>query len=286
MKKVLLMLALLLPAAAFAQETVDEGTNFGARATVEADAKLASGLHLTAHEEFRWYSGDEDILRFYSGIGLEYKLLPFLKVGAEYEYINRLKHLTDTKKDGTVTEEDEWSVRHRGNFFLTGTWKTTDWQFGLKETFRMTYRPGDMNLYQSPRTALALKHKASVKYLGMGSVIPFAAFEVRNTLNDAAYSGTYHPGATKNADIYTDEQFLGYNHAYINRLRAQLGVTVKFNKHHEVDFYLLGDHYKDKDIDTNREGSASWQENGLVLKSIEWRTGNLISAGVGYKWSF
>ena len=279
MRKALLTLALLLPAAAFAQETVDEGTSFGARATVEADAKLAKGFHLNAHEEVRWYSGDEDILRFYTGIGLEYKVLPFLKVGGEYEYINRLKH----------DEEDsvnEWSVRHRGNFFLTGTWKTTDWQFGLKETFRMTYRPGDMNLNQSPRTALALKHKASVKYLGWGSVVPFAAFEVRNTLNDAAYSGTHHPGATKNVDKYTDEKFLGYNHAYINRFRAQLGVTVKFDKHHEMDFYLLGDRYKDKEIDTNREGSDSWKENGLVLKSIEWRTGNLISAGVGYKWSF
>lgn len=286
MRKLLLTLALLLPAAAFAQETVDEGTSFGARATVEADAKLAKGLHLTAHEEFRWYSSDEDVLRFYSGIGLEYKVLPFLKVGAEYEYINRLKHLTDTKKDGSVVEEDEWSVRHRGNFFLTGTWKTTDWQFGLKETFRMTNRPGDMNTLQAPRNALSLKHKASVKYLGWGSVVPFAAFEVRNTLNDAAFSGTYHPGATKNTEKYTDEQFLGYNHAYINRYRAQLGVTVKFNKHHELDFYLLGDHYKDKEIDTNREGSNNWKENGLVLKSIEWRTGNLISAGVGYKWSF
>ena len=286
MRKVLLILALLLPVAAFAQETVDEGTTFGARATVEADAKLAKGLHLTGHEEFRWYSGDEDILRFYTGIGLEYKVLPFLKVGGEYEYINRLKHDTDTKKDGTVTEVDEWSVRHRGNFFLTGTWKTPYWQFGLKETFRMTCRPGDFNTYQSPRTALALKHKASVKYLGWGSVVPFAAFEVRNTLNDAAYSGTHHPGATNNADKYTDEKFLGYNHAYINRFRAQLGVTVKFDKHHELDFYLLGDRYKDKEIDTNREGSASWQENGLVLKSIEWHTGNLISAGVGYKWSF
>ena len=279
MRKALLILALLLPAAAFAQETVDEGTSFGARATVEADAKLAKGFHLNAHEEVRWYSGDEDILRFYTGIGLEYKVLPFLKVGGEYEYINRLKH----------DEEDsvnEWSVRHRGNFFLTGTWKTTDWQFGLKETFRMTYRPGDMNLNQSPRTALALKHKASVKYLGWGSVVPFAAFEVRNTLNDAAYSGTHHPGATKNADKYTDEKFLGYNHAYINRFRAQLGVTVKFDKHHELEFYLLGDRFKDKEIDTNREGSDSWKENGLILKSIEWHTGSLISAGVGYKWSF
>lgn len=92
--------------------------------------------------------------------------------------------------------------------------------------------------------------------------------------------------ATKNADKYTDEKFLGYHHAYINRLRAQLGVTVKFNKHHELEFYLLGDRYKDKEVDTNREGSDSWKENGLVLKSIEWCTGNLISAGVGYKWSF
>ena len=279
MKKTLLILALLLPAAALAQETVDEGTSFGARATVEAEAKLAKGLHLTGHEEFRWYSGDEDILRFHTGIGLEYKVLPFLKVGGEYEFINRLKH--DEEEN-----VNEWSVRHRGNFFLTGTWQTHYWQFGLKETFRMKYRPGDFNAYQSPRTALALKHKASVKYLGWGSVIPFAAFEVRNTLNDAAYSGTHHPGATKNADKYTDEKFLGYNHAYINRFRAQLGVTVKFDKHHELDFYLLGDHYKDKEVDTNREGSDSWKENGLVLKSIDWHTGNLISAGVGYKWSF
>ena len=280
MKKVFLILALLLPAAAFAQTTVDDGLSFGARATVEADAKLAPGLHLTAHEEARYYFDAEDILRLYTGIGLEYKVLSFLKAGAEYELINRYKFDADENAY-------EWGVRHRGNFFLTGTLKTTDWQFGLKETFRMTYRPGEINLYQAPRTALALKSKVSVKYLGLGSVVPFAAFEVRNTLNDAAYySSRYNASAEKSKDRYENEKFLGYTHAYINRLRAQIGVTVKFDKHHELDFYLLGDRYKDKEIDTNREGSESWQENGLVLKSIEWHTGNMISAGVGYKWSF
>ena len=280
MKKVFLILALLLPAAAFAQTTVDDGLSFGARATVEADAKLAPGLHLTAHEEARYYFDAEDILRLYTGIGLEYKVFSFLKAGAEYELINRYKFDADENAY-------EWGVRHRGNFFLTGTLKTTDWQFGLKETFRMTYRPGEINLYQAPRTALALKSKVSVKYLGLGSVVPFAAFEVRNTLNDAAYySSRYNASAEKSKDRYENEKFLGYTHAYINRLRAQIGVTVKFDKHHELDFYLLGDRYKDKEIDTNREGSESWQENGLVLKSIEWHTGNMISAGVGYKWSF
>ena len=123
--------------------------------------------------------------------------------------------------------------------------------------------------------------------LGLGDVVPYAGFEIRNTLNDATYySSRYDPSAEKSKDRYLDEKFLGYNHAYINRYRAQLGVMVKFNKHHELDFYLLGDHYKDKEIDTNREGSTSWNENGLVLKSIEWYTGNLISAGVGYTWSF
>ena len=279
MKRILLTLALLLPTALFAQETIDDGLTFGARAAVEADAKLAPGLHLSAHEEARYYFNTEDIMRFYTGIGLEYKVLSFLKVGAEYELINRYKYDSDEKAN-------EWSIRHRGNFFLTGTLKTTDWQFGLKETFRMTYRPGDMNLYQAPRTALALKSKVSVKYLGLGSVVPYAAFEVRNTLNDAAYSGTYVSTATTNKDRYQNEAFLGYTHAYVNRLRAQLGVTVKFDKHHELDFYLLGDHLKDKSVDTNREGSESWKENGLVLKSIDWHVGNMISAGVGYKWSF
>lgn len=282
MKKILLLIALAIPAAAFAQTTYDEGLSFGARATVEADAKLARGLHLLAHEEARVYSGGDDILRFYTGIGLEYKLFSFLKVGAEYELINRQKYETDSNGN-TYTE---WGIRHRGNFYLTGTLDADDWRFGLKETFRMTYRPDEVNLYQSPQTALALKSKVSVKYRGWGKVIPFAAFEVRNTLNDASYAGTYNASATKNAERYTNEQFLGYRHAYINRLRGQLGVTVKFNKNHELDFYVLGDHYKDKKIDTNREGSNSWKENGLVLKSIDWYTGNMISGGIGYKWSF
>ena len=282
MKKILFFLTLMLPASAFAQTTYDEGLSFGARATVEADAKLASGLHLLAHEEARVYSGGDDILRFYTGIGLEYKVLSFLKVGAEYELINRQQYETDDN-DATYRV---WDVRHRGTFYLTGTFDAGDWRFGLKETLRLTHRPGDMNTLQAPRNALSLKSKASVKYRGWGKVVPFAAFELRNTLNAAAYSGTYNASATEKADRYLNEAFLGYRHAYINRLRGQLGVTVKFNKHHELDFYVLGDHYKDKKIDTNREGSSSWKENGLVLKSIEWYTGNMISGGIGYKWSF
>ena len=282
MRKILLTLALLLPAAAFAQTTYDDGVSFGARATVEADAKLAKGLHLNAHEQFRYYGDSEDILRFHTGIGLEYKVLPFLKVGAEYELVNRYKYETD-ENDQTYRE---WSVRHRGNFFLTGTLKTGDWQFSLKETLRLTHRPGEMNTLQSPRNALALKSKLSVKYQGWGKVVPFAGFEVRNALNDAAYKGSYNPSAEKNKDIYLDEEFLGYTHAYVNRYRVELGTTVKFNKRHALEFYILGDHYKDKSIDTNREGSSSWEKNGLVLKAIDWHVGNLITAGVGYKWEF
>ena len=279
MKRILIPLLALVPFCAIAQTTYDEGTSFGARATVEADVKVANGLHILAHEEARYYSNGEDIMRLYTGIGLEYKVLPFLKVGAEYELINRYKYDEDLLANA-------WSIRHRGNFFLTGTWKTPWWQFGIKETLRLTHRPDDFNYLQAPRNALALKSKVSVKYRGWENIIPHAAFELRNTLNDAAYSGTYNPSAEKNKDKYTDEEFLGYTHAYVNRYRLQLGVTVKFNKHHELDFYLLGDHYKDKEIDTNRVGSSSWEKNRLVLKSIDWYTGNMISAGVGYKWSF
>ena len=62
MKKILSFLLLACPVAAFAQTTYDQGLSFGARATVEADWKLASGLHLLAHEETRYYSGSEEAL--------------------------------------------------------------------------------------------------------------------------------------------------------------------------------------------------------------------------------
>jgi hypothetical protein len=207
MRKLLLTLLLAVPAAALAQTTTDDGLSFGARAQVEADAKLAPGLHLTAHEQVRYYFDSEDILRLHTGIGLEYKMFPFLKVGAEYELINRYEFDKDLNANA-------WSIRHRGNFFLTGTFKTDGWQFGLKETLRLTNRTGEYNRWQGPRNILALKSKASVKYLGWG------------------------------------------------------------------------DHNNDKQVDTNREGTESWEKNGLVLKAIDWHIGNTITAGVGYKWSF
>ena len=283
MKKTLFLLAVLgsLSAATLhAQETdVDNGLSFSGRAAVEADAKLAKGLHLSAHEEMRVYSGDNDILRSYTGFGIEYKVLPFLKLGAEYELINRYRF--DEDENANV-----WARRHRGNFSATGTFQTGDWQFGLKETFRITHRPGEMNTWQAPRNALALKSKVSVKYRGWGKVIPYAAFEMKNALNDASYAASYNSSASEAVDRYVNEEFLGYKHAYVSRLRAQLGVTVKFNKHHELDFYLLGDHLKEKVIDTNKESSKSWSSNGLVLKHLYWKTGNMLSGGIGYKWSF
>ena len=288
MKKALLLLALVLPVAVRAQNTYDEGTSFGARASVEADVKLAKGLHLTVSEEIRAYSDDRNILRSYAGVGLEYKILPFLKAGAEYNYINRYQ------RDSLFNDNDEfqsiekaWSTRHRGNFFLSGTFRAGDWQFGLKETLRLTHRTDDVNTCQSPRNALALKSKFTVRYRGLGkAVVPYAGIELRHALNDAAYSATYNASATKNKDRYLDEEFLGYSDAYLNRVRAQVGVSVKFNKHHAMDFYLLGDHYKDKSVDTNREGSDSWTKNGLVLKSIKYYTGNVLWGGLSYKFSF
>ena len=264
---------------AHAQETIDNGLSYGARATVEADAKLAKGLHLLVHEETRFYSRMDDIFRSYTGVGLEYKVAPFLKVGAEYEFIKRYQY--DADENANL-----WSPRPRGNFFATGTLDVGSFRLSLKETLRLTHRPDDLNVWQSPRNALALKSRLMAKCRGWGAVVPYAAFEVRNTLNDAAYSGTYVATAEKNKDRYVNEEFLGYTHAYVNRLRGQLGVTVKFSKQHEVDFYLLADHYKDKKVDTNREGSTSWNNNGLVLKSINWYTGNMISGGISYTFSF
>ena len=86
--KYFLVLAALLPAmAARAQNTYDEGTSFAARASAEADVKLARRFHLTVSEENRTYSNGQT--RFYTGAGLEYKFGKRLKTGVDYILINR-----------------------------------------------------------------------------------------------------------------------------------------------------------------------------------------------------
>jgi len=240
-------LAALASPSAFAGEDDTEGV--GSRVSVEVDKKLAKGFHISLSEEARFvdFSAFD---RTYTTLGLSYKVNPYLKFGASYTAI------------GVNDTEFEW--RHRGNFYVTEMFRAGDFKFNFREMFQATYKAYEINTYQKPQTALALRARFKVSYdIPNCHLEPYAAFEARYFLNGA---------------YWENQAFVDHSDAYINRLRGNIGVEWNISKKHALEFYGLYDHLMDCEIDSNKEGTK--------LKSIENVTSNRVSIGVGYKFSF
>lgn len=262
MKKLLCILLALAPVLSFAQGTLNELENdFGARISVAANKKIASGLHVTLGGEARMSDNFSNFSRYQADLGLTYKINKTFKVGVGYMFIE--------KKNSSA----EWNPRHR--FYADGkvTLKSGDWQFSLKERLQLTHRDVN-NAFQNNPNSLELKSRLKVAYKGLSAVTPYAYAEVRNVFNDPACSATWSTVSL----AYDDYSFKGYNDAYVNRLRGSLGLEWKINKYNSLDFFLLGDYCYDKNIDTNAKGTK--------LKSLTYDQAFNVGVGIGYSFNF
>ena len=264
MKRLVLLAAFaalsLLPAAA--QGTLsDLDTDFRTRTSVGLDWKLAKGLHLEADYELRSENLLSRVDRHQAGIGLSYKLTPWLKAGVSYNFIYHHK-------------SSSWTPRHRLNADLTFSFKSGDWRFSLKEQLRLTHKTESLNYCQEVRNPLMLKSRAKVQYKGFRSIEPYLFLEARNIFNDPSFSATW----STTSKAYANYQFTGYNSVYFNRFRGAIGMEWKLSKNHAIDFCAMADYCYDKNLDVDKTYT--------YLKSYTWdQTLNGILS-IGYKFSF
>ena len=262
----MLCLLALLPAVASGQTSYSIpvgglSTDFGARLSAGVDKKLAKGLHLGVDGEVRFADNFSSLGRWQAGVGLTYKVNPYLKVGGGYIFIDKLN------------SSGEWTPRHRAYLDVRGSLRSGDWRFSLKERLQLTCRNADgMNVYQSNPNALALKSRLKAEYKGFGSVSPYAYAEARIALNDPACSAVW------NGTSFSDYSFNGYTDTYLNRIRGAVGLSWKLSKQHALDFSVLGDYCYDKEVDTNASGTK--------LKSISYERAFNTHICVGYTFSF
>ena len=236
-------------------------TDFGGRLSLGVDRKLAKGLHLGIDGEVRLSDNFSSFGRWQAGVGLTYKVNPYLKLGAGYIFIDK------RNSDG------EWNPRHRFYLDATGGIKAGDWRFSLKERLQLTHRnPDGMNVYQANPNALALKSRLKAQYNGFRSISPYAFVEARLALNDPACTATW------NGSSFTDYAFTGYTDAYLNRVRTALGLEWSLTKHHALDITLFGDYCYDKIVDTNASGTQ--------LNSLTYDRTFITNLSIGYKFSF
>lgn len=264
MKRIFTMLlAVALPLLASAQiSESDLETDLGARIGATVDKKLAKGLHLQLEGEARFNDNFSNFKRWDLGLGMTYKVNPYFKIGGGYMLINR------------ENSSDVWKIRHRVYLDAMGSVSAGDWRFSLKERLQLTHRDVNAYKHQTTPNSLTLKSRLKAAYKGFGNWEPYGYVELRNVFNDPACTATWNSVS----EAFEDYSFTGYTHAYANRLRGSLGVEYKINASHSLDFYLLGDYTRDKEIDT---GSS-----GTVLKSITWERGFMTALCVGYKFSF
>ncbi len=270
MKKLVILLLLLLPAAAFGQ------AKLAGRASVEADYKVLKGFHLNVEEEVRVEDGLAGLGSLRTTLDASYKFNKYVKAGVGYTLINPYK--------------DEWSnfnaPRHRLYADVTGTLPLGDFQLFLKERLQFTHRTGDFNVYQTTPNALVLKSRLGVKYKRFKNFEPSLSFEIRTALNepwgtidDTAGLQTKKSG-DRAGETYYKYTHTGYTHLYNNRYRVNLGMDWKLAKHHTFAPYLLFDYCSDYVLDTNGEGTKLWSATTGYVDVFR------ISIGLGYKFSF
>ncbi len=236
--------------------------SLGARTGASVDWKVAKRLHVDAGYELRTRPSFEGVERHQVSVGVEYKLCDYAKIGTEYIFI------------GHLTSAGELEPRHRLSLNLTGQYDFGVWRFSLREKLQLTHKAYEVNKYQEVPNALQLKSRFVVKYRGLRAVEPYAYFEMRNIFNAPSCSATWNE--TKGS--YTDYKFLGYDNAYINRLRGGLGLEWAISKHHSIDFSAMYQWVHDLEIDTNKKGTK--------LKSLSWQNDGAFALCVAYKFSF
>lgn len=274
--RILVVFAIVLSAFGFpslkAQTDVDLDPEFGGRLSVSVDKKLARGLHISLEEEIRMDNNFGSFDRFHTTLGLSYKVNDYLKLGVGYAMINPY-----SSSDGAFK-----SSRHRLMLDATGSLRFGDWRLSLRERFQATYRSGDMNEYQNPRTALTLKSRLKLSYKGLRRLEPYAYVELRNTLNapviSASYDGTNY--LTSALSQYGEAGWFidSWTGMYINRVRGSLGFEYRLSKASRIEVSLLADRIVNKVVDANAEGTK--------LKSYTRETGFVGWINIGYSYSF
>lgn len=266
------LMGLIGPIGAWGQTEVDLDSEVGGRLSLQLNKKLSKGLHLTLEEEIRMDDNFGSFGRFHTTLGLTYKVTPELKVGVGYALINPYSASDSAFK----------SCRHRLMADVTYTRRFGDWSLSLKERFQATYRTGDMNEYQNPRTALTLKSRLKVTYKGWRRWEPYGYVEMRNTLNapviKANWDGTHYV-TDAGSQVGDEGWFLdGFSGVYVNRWRGALGVEYRLSKASRLEGTLLFDKKTDKVVDANAEGTK--------LKSYTLEKGFMGWLCVGYSYSF
>jgi hypothetical protein len=199
--------------------------------SAEAKARLARGLNVYAEGEYRTADGMDATERWAGSLGVDYRLIKPLKIGAGYTYIHQRQAESYTRKGNVISAY--WQPKHRWHLDVTGSLRTGRLLWSLRERYQLTHRTAQsVAKYDSDGSAKSdeqieaqnkqvLRSRLQAEYLiGKSRFRPYASAEVYNALDE------------------------GFDYT---KSRFTLGTEYKLNKQHELDVFYRYIHKDDSD---------------------------------------
>lgn len=226
------------------------------------DIPLAKNLSLEWSEQVRMHNNVSDVDKILSTVGLNYKVLPWLKVGASYSFVNVRDEDVVLVNDKSVPDVT-WKNRHLVNVDVTGSYKVGRVKLSLRERVRFNFRTDQVIKYEHPNPAISLRSRLKAAYdIRQCRWEPYAYVELYNTLNAVTAVPNYK------------EYNIAYKQ-YISRIRFSVGTEFKINNYHRLDIYYR--------FHMNQSYDLDYKNNKGDLKEWRHEKQNCHVIGLDYK---
>lgn len=176
------------------------GNDFRTRHSVEIEKSIGGNAAVSADYELRTKNDASTIDSHRFTAGASYKLSQYLSLGAFYSFIGKFNSSSEMK-----------NIHHRFFGEVTGRLPFGKWELSLRERVQYTRMTEASGGDDNPLCLMELKSRLKLSYNGFGSLSPYAATEVRNSI--------------------------GRNAAF-NRVRWTLGSEWSLGEHSAIDVYM------------------------------------------------
>lgn len=219
-------------------------------------------------EQMRLHNNLSDFDKIVSSVGFGYKPWKFLKLEAQYGFVN--ERTTKTDNDTGISTVD-WQIRHRMNFDFTGSLRWGKVKLSLRERVRVQFRTDSVNKYEHPNPEVTLRSRLKgALNLRNERWEPYAFVELYTTLNAVGAVSNYLQYPVKRMN-------------YINRVRLGLGTEMKLSNSSKLDFYYMF-HYN-RTYDARYKGISKNPANdgNLKLWELEKKCAHVICIDYKFK---
>lgn len=121
------------------------------------NSKIAGNFSGTFRADYRTTNGLKATDQWRLTFGVNYKILPWLKAGASYTFID--KHFDGKRQSNGDWVPAYWQPRNRVNVDLTGSWCVAHFTIALRERYEYTHNEAtNVDCYTAPDNDFEFRH--------------------------------------------------------------------------------------------------------------------------------